>query len=62
MFSPLPMVLLHGDFTSRNMMVDEATCHLTGVIERAEAEIAPLGLNLDTIEALKGKFHLRDCW
>lgn len=58
----LPMVILHQDFSSCNIMVDETTCHLTGVIDWAEAEIAPFGLKLDSIEALTGKFHLRDGW
>lgn len=43
-------------------MVDEKTCHLTGVIDWAEAEIAPFGLNLDTVQGLAGHFHLRDGW
>lgn len=28
----------------------------------AEAEIAPFGLNLGTVQGLAGKFHLRDGW
>lgn len=58
----LPMVLLHRDFSSCNIMVDEKTCHLTGVIDWAEAEIAPFELNLDAVQGLAGQFHLRDGW
>ncbi|UKZ68213.1 uncharacterized protein TrAtP1_009248 [Trichoderma atroviride] len=58
----LPMVLLHQDFSSCNIMVDEKTCHLTGVIDWAEAEVAPFGLNLYTVQGLAGHFHLRDGW
>ncbi|KAJ4322003.1 hypothetical protein N0V84_005051 [Fusarium piperis] len=35
----LPLVLLHRDFGSCNIMVEEATCHLVGVIDWAEAEL-----------------------
>lgn len=42
----LPMVLLHQDFNDCNIMVDETSCHLTGVIDWAEAEIGPFGQNL----------------
>lgn len=41
-------------------MVDEASCHLVGVIDWAETEVCPFGLNLHTIQALTGKLHLRD--
>jgi hypothetical protein len=58
----LPMVLLHRDFSSYNIMVDEKTCHLAGVIDWAEAEIAPFGLNLDTVQGLAGHCHLGGGW
>jgi len=58
----LPMVLLHRDLTSSNIMVDEDTCHLVSVIDWAEAEVCPFGLNLDTLEMLTGKLHRRDGW
>ena len=38
----IPMVLLHRDFGMSNILVDES-CHLTGVIDWAEAEICPFG-------------------
>ncbi|KAL2838261.1 hypothetical protein BJY01DRAFT_220169 [Aspergillus pseudoustus] len=38
------MVLLHRDFGVCNIMVDETTCNLVGVIDWAEAEDRPLWL------------------
>lgn len=58
----LPMVLLHRDFNSCNIIVDEKTCHLVGVIDWAEAEICPFGLNLHSLQSLTGKLHLRNGW
>ncbi|KAH7324960.1 hypothetical protein B0I35DRAFT_425266 [Stachybotrys elegans] len=58
----LPMVLLHKDFGTCNIIVDEATCHLVGVIDWAEAEICPFGLNLHSLQSLTGKLHLKDGW
>jgi hypothetical protein len=58
----LPMVLLHKDFGDCNIMVDETTCHLVGVIDWAEAEIGPFGLNLSSLQNLSRKLHLRDGW
>ena len=58
----LPMVLLHHDFYGCNIMVDETSCHLTGVIDWAEAEIGPFGQNLDSLQALTGTLHLKTGW
>lgn len=58
----LPMVLLHRDLGSCNIIVDEATCHLVGVIDWAEAELCPFGLNLHSLQSLTGKLHLRNGW
>ena len=58
----LPIVLLHRDFGDCNVMVHEETCHLTGVIDWAEADIAPFGLNLHSLQAFSGRLHLRDGW
>ncbi|KAK3947080.1 hypothetical protein QBC32DRAFT_385963 [Pseudoneurospora amorphoporcata] len=58
----LPMVLLYQDFGASNILVDEATCHLVGVIDWAEAEVCPFGLNLHSIRFLSGKIHLRNGW
>ncbi|KAI1182894.1 hypothetical protein F5B17DRAFT_418586, partial [Nemania serpens] len=58
----LPMVLLHHDFGTCNLIVDEVTCHLVGVIDWAEAEVCPFGLNLHSLQSLTGKLHLREGW
>jgi len=60
--SSLPMVLLDRNFGSSNILVEDKTCHLTGVIDWAEAEICPLGQNLHLLEAFTGSLHLRDGW
>ncbi|KAJ5684637.1 uncharacterized protein N7477_000982 [Penicillium maclennaniae] len=48
----LPMVLLHNNFGSFSMLVDENSCNLLGVINWTEAEIAPFGINLYTHDRL----------
>ncbi len=58
----LPMVLLHRDFSDVNIMVDETECHLTGVIDWAEADIGPFGLNLYFVRGLMGRMHLKTGW
>jgi hypothetical protein len=58
----LPMVLLHRDFNSCNIMVDSSSCHLTGVIDWAEAEICPFGQNLYALEVFTGTLHLKNGW
>jgi hypothetical protein len=58
----LPMVLLHRDFSTCNIMVDAVSCNLTGVIDWAEAEICPFGQNLHSLQALTGTLHLRNGW
>lgn len=46
----LSMLLLHRDFGACNIMVDETSCHWVGVIEWAEAEGCPFGLNFITFK------------
>lgn len=58
----LPMVLLHRDFGASNIMVDNISCYLTGVIDWAEAEICPFGQNLHSLQALTGALHLKNGW
>ena len=41
----LSTVLLHKDFGVCNVMVDEKSNHLNGIIDWAEAEVGPFGLN-----------------
>jgi hypothetical protein len=56
------MVLLHKDFGVCNIMVDESSCNLVGVIDWAEAETAPFGLNLHSHQRLISKIHLKNGW
>ncbi|KAL4885671.1 hypothetical protein BJY04DRAFT_231099 [Aspergillus karnatakaensis] len=58
----LPMVLLHRDFGVCNIMVDEKSCNLKGVIDWAEAEIAPFGLNLHSHQRLISRVYLKNGW
>ncbi|KAI1174369.1 hypothetical protein F4777DRAFT_387634 [Nemania sp. FL0916] len=58
----LPAVLLHKDFGQFNIMVDDSSCHLVGVIDWAEAEIGPFGLNLYSLQRFTGHFHLKNGW
>lgn len=58
----LPIVLLHKDFGACNLMVDETSYRLKGVIDWAEAVICPFGLNLHSLQAFTGTMHLRDGW
>lgn len=55
----LPMVLLHKDFGDCNIIVEEESCHLVGVIDWAEAEIGPFGTNLHSLQSLMSKLDLR---
>ncbi|KAJ5776460.1 uncharacterized protein N7511_001471, partial [Penicillium nucicola] len=58
----LPMVLLHNDFGTFNILVDQKTCNLLGVIDWAEAEIAPFGINLYAHDRLISKIHFKHGW
>ena len=58
----LPMVLLHKDFGDCNIMVEDESCHLVGVIDWAEAEIGPFGTNLHSLQDLMSKLHLKNGW
>ncbi|KAJ5152115.1 hypothetical protein N7492_010410 [Penicillium capsulatum] len=55
------MVLLHKDFGMCNIMIND-TCILVGVIDWAEAEIAPFGLNLYSHQHLTCKVHFKNGW
>ncbi|KAF3492324.1 uncharacterized protein GIQ15_01841 [Arthroderma uncinatum] len=53
--------LCHGDLNEMNLLVDEETGDLTGVIDWAEASIQPFGLSLWGLETLLG-FSDKDGW
>lgn len=58
----LPMVLLHRNLGTSDILVDPDSCHLTGVVDWAGAEISPFGLNLHHLEAFTGALHLKNGW
>jgi hypothetical protein len=58
----LLMVLIHRDFGVCNVIVNEMTCNLVGVVDWAEAEIAPFGWNLYSHSRLISKVHLKNSW
>ncbi len=58
----LPMVLVHKDLGDCNIMVHQESCHLVGVIDWAEAEIAPFGTNLHSLQGLMSMLHLKKGW
>ncbi|KAK3898451.1 hypothetical protein C8A05DRAFT_47250 [Staphylotrichum tortipilum] len=58
----LPMVLLHKDFGDCNIIVEEPSCRLVGVIDWAEAEIGPFGTNFHSLQDLMSKLHLKNGW
>lgn len=58
----LPMVLIHNDFGVCNVLVDPKSCHITGVVDWAEATIGPFGVNMHSVELFMGHMHLRNGW
>lgn len=62
MIRSLPLVLLHKDFGSCNIMVDEKTCSIVGVVDWAEAKIEPFGLNLHSHQRLISQIHRKKDW
>lgn len=58
----LPLVLLHKDFSNCNIMEEEESCHLVGVIDWAKAKIALFGTNLHSLQDLTSKLHLKNGW
>ncbi|EGE04186.1 hypothetical protein TEQG_03218 [Trichophyton equinum CBS 127.97] len=53
--------ICHGDLNDMNLLVDEETGDLTGVIDWAEASIQPFGLSLWGLETLLG-FSDKNGW
>lgn len=58
----LPLVLSHVDLGMYNMIVDPSTCHLRGVIDWAESQIQPFGINLYHLESITGDFNFNLGW
>ncbi|KAJ5752635.1 hypothetical protein N7520_009552 [Penicillium odoratum] len=58
----LPMVLLHRDFSVFNIMVNEKSCNLVGLIDWGKTEIAPFGLNLHFYQRFLNNVDRREGW
>ncbi|KAL9125885.1 MAG: hypothetical protein Q9217_004972 [Psora testacea] len=61
-FSRLPFVLSHADFSSCNIMVHQFSGRLTGIIDWAEATICPFGQNLYTLQDFSGTLQRENGW
>lgn len=56
------MVLIHKDFGACNILVDNTTFNLVGVVDWAEAVFGPFGTNLRSLQALAAHLHLKNGW
>lgn len=55
LFRPdFPMVLQHDDVLENNFHVEEATGHITGIVDWANAKVAPYGISLGGLEIVLG--------
>ncbi|KAB8748955.1 hypothetical protein FH972_026506 [Carpinus fangiana] len=58
----LPMVLTHQDMNVSNIIVDEASGKLNGIVDWAEANVCPFGYNLRMLRDFTGAFWLKVGW
>lgn len=56
-----PKALQHDDFLENNFHVDEATGHITGVVDWADAIFAPFGVSLGGLETILS-VQTSNCW
>jgi hypothetical protein len=49
-----PVAVQHDDLLENNVHVDEATGHITGIVDWANAKIAPYGISLGGLETVLG--------
>jgi hypothetical protein len=49
-----PMALQHDDLLENNFHVEEATGHITGIVDWANAKVAPYGISLGGLEIVLG--------
>jgi len=55
LFRPdFPMVFQHDDLLENNFHVEEATGHITGIVDWANAKVAPYGISLGGLEIVLG--------
>lgn len=50
----MPVVFTHGDLLPSNILVDEQSWHLNGLVDWAEAEFLPFGIGLYGLDHLLG--------
>lgn len=56
-----PQVLTHGDFSITNILVDEETFEITGIVDWSLAVIMPFGMDLDILFLTTGFMTLEGC-
>lgn len=56
-----PQVLTHGDFSETNILVDEDTFEIVGIVDWSLAAVMPFGMDLDTLLLTTG-FMTPDGW
>lgn len=56
-----PQVLTHGDFSITNILVDEESFEITGIVDWSLAAIMPFGMDLDILFMTTG-FMTLDGW
>ncbi|EEQ30019.1 hypothetical protein McanMca71_007960 [Microsporum canis] len=49
-----PMALQHDDLLENNIHIDEVTGHITGIVDWADAIVAPFGVSLGGLETIIG--------
>ncbi|KAL1852493.1 hypothetical protein VTK73DRAFT_9188 [Phialemonium thermophilum] len=55
LFAPAyPQVLSHGDLSRTNILVDEDSYEITGIVDWSRAEILPFGMDLDCLYLTTG--------
>ena len=50
----VPWVLTHSDISNMNILVDPDSCHVTGIVDWADASIEPFGVALWGLESVLG--------
>jgi hypothetical protein len=55
------VVVQHDDLLENNIYVDEATGHIIGIVDWADAMIAPFGVSLGGLETVLG-VQTSSCW
>ncbi|KAI0543856.1 hypothetical protein F4679DRAFT_567122 [Xylaria curta] len=56
-----PQVLTHGDFSVTNILIDETTFEITGIVDWSLAMMMPFGMDLDILFLTTG-FATKDGW